>query len=290
MYNRKLSHSQNFLKNQRLVESLVKKSSINSNDIVYEIGPGKGIITIELAKICRQVIAIETDQKLFKDLENKFAGNDKIKIILHDFLNFNLPKNDYKIFANIPFNLTADIVGKITKLDNPPIDAFLIIQKEAALKFAGQPYYKESQYSLLLKPIFEFKIITKLRKSDFQPQPKVDTVLLQIKKRERPLVEQKQIQLYKDFIVYAFNQWKPTLKQGLGKIFSGIQYNKLSHNLNFYKDSKPTDLNFEQWIGIFNYFLIGVSEEKKRIVFGSEKKLKKQQSKLQKIHRTRKPA
>ncbi|MFH1946557.1 MAG: 23S ribosomal RNA methyltransferase Erm [Candidatus Magasanikbacteria bacterium] len=289
MHNRKLSHSQNFLKSQKLVESLVRKSGINFSDIVYEIGPGKGIITQELSKKCKQVVAIETDKNLHADLLKKFGKNTKVKIILHDFLTFNLPKEEYKIFSNIPFNLTADIISKITKTDTLPIDTFLIIQREAALKFSGQPYYKESQYSLLLKPIFELKIIAKLRKSDFQPQPKVDTVLLQIKKRKKPLVEKNQIQLYKDFIVYAFNQWKPTLKKSLRNIFSGIQYNKLSYNLNFHKNSKPTDLKFEQWMGMFEYFIKGVSEEKKRIAFGSEQKLKQQQSKLQKIHRTRKP-
>ena len=286
---RKLSHSQNFLKSQKLVSNLINKSSIDSNDIVYEIGPGKGIITTELAKVCKQVIAIEADKKLFLQLGKKFGENKKVKIILYNFLNFSLPqKEKYKIFANIPFNLTADIISKITGAKNPPIDTYLIIQKEAALKFAGFPYYKESQYSLLLKPVFELKIISKLRKSDFQPQPKVDTVLLQIKKRVKPLVNNEYTQLYRNFIVYAFGQWKPTLRGGLKEIFSGTQLNKLSQNLNFHRNVKPTDLRFEQWLGIFNYFSKAVSEDKKILVFGAEKKLRKQQSRLQKNHRTRK--
>lgn len=288
MYRRKLSHSQNFLKNQRLVRRLLDRSSINANDIVYEIGPGKGIITRELAKVCKKVIGVEVDKKLYTDLVKKFSKNKKIEIILHNFLTFNLPnKETYKIFANIPFNLTADIINKITKTKNPPSEAFLIIQREAALKFSGQPYYKESQFSLLLKPFFELKIIAKLKKTDFWPQPKVNAVLLQIKKRKEPIVKQDQAQLYKDFIVYAFNQWKPTLKQALRKIFTGAQYNKLSYNLNFNINSRPTDLNFEQWIAMFDYFITGVSEEKKKFVLGSEQRLKKQQNKLRKIHRTR---
>jgi 23S rRNA (adenine-N6)-dimethyltransferase len=156
------------------------------------------------------VIAIEKDRKLYEKLKEKFSGNQKVEIKHGDFLNWHLPREEeYKIFSNIPFNLTADIVTKITATFNPPKDAYLIIQEEAAKKFAGLPYGKERQYSLLLKPWFEFKILYHFRNTDFYPIPQVRVVLLQIKKREEPLIEEEQAKLYRDFIVYGFNQWKP---------------------------------------------------------------------------------
>ncbi len=285
---RKITHSQNFLKSSKLVNRLISKSSINSKDVVYEIGPGKGIITQELAKKCSQVVAIEADKKLYLKLCQKFGSNNKIKFILDDFLKFKLPgKGVYKIFSNIPFNLTADIVKKLTQAKNPPKDTYLIVQREAALKFAGQPYYKESQYSLLLKPLFELKIVAKLKRTDFRPQPEVNAVLLEIKKGEKPLVEQNQLQLYRDFVIYGFNQWKPTLKESLRKIFTGIQFNRLSNDLNFSRTAKPTDLNIDQWLGLFKLFTEKVPEDKQRLIFGAEKRLQRHQSKLQKVHRTR---
>lgn len=284
-----ISYSQNFIKSSKLVEQLISKTNLNSQDTVYEIGPGEGIITQELAKVVNRVIAIELDEKLYKELVEKFRFNKKVELLKNDFLKFNLPqRGDYKIFSNIPFNMTAGIVGKITRINNPPIDAYLIIQKEAALKFSGQPYCKNSQYSLLLKPVFELKIITEINRNSFYPRPKVNAVLLWIQQRKNPLIEHGNMSLYRDFIVYGFNQWKPTLKEALKKIFTELQLNRLFRDLNIKKDAKPTNLDFHQWLGMFNYFLKNVTEHKKRLVFGSYNKLRQYQSKLHKVHRTRK--
>jgi len=285
--NFQIEYSQNFLRNPKLVERLVSKSSIGPHDVVYEIGPGKGIITEQLAKQSAKVIGIEKDRELYKKLHQKFIKTDKIEIRYGDFLQYNLPQERYKVFSNIPFNLTANIIARLTSATNPPEDTYLIIQKEAARKFAGSPYGEERQYSLLLKPWFELEIVYRFHRTDFYPIPHVDVVLLRIKKQENPLVEKEQAQLYKDFIVYGFNQWKLNLKKALKKIFTHEQFTKLAKDLGFSKAAESTDLNFKQWLGLFNYFLVGVEEYKKEVVHGSANTLKYQQARLQKIHRTR---
>ena len=65
----KLSHSQNFLRDSSLVEKLVQTSSLTNNDVVLEIGPGKGIITEALAKHCKRIVAVEADKNLFAELK-----------------------------------------------------------------------------------------------------------------------------------------------------------------------------------------------------------------------------
>jgi len=285
---KKLIYSQNFLKNKKLVEKIINQSNIGLQDVVYEIGPGKGIITEYLAKRCTKVIGIEKDEKLYKRLFQKFKDNGKIKIRYGDFLSYNLPRNEkYKIFSNIPFNLTADIIAKLTLAINPPEDIYLIIQDEAARKFAGLPYGKERQYSLLLKPWFELKILHHFEQTDFYPIPQVKIVLLQVKKRKNSLVKKEKNQIYRDFIIYGFNQWKLNLKDALKKIFTYEQLKRLSKDLGFNLSATPTDLNFEQWLGLFDYFIIGVEDNKKTLVYGSERILKHQQYRLQKVHRTR---
>jgi len=283
-----LKYSQNFLKNDKLVERIINQSSIGPQDMVYEIGPGNGIITEHLAKKCAKVIGIEKDEKLYKKLSQKFKENDKIKIRYGDFLSYDLSRDEkYKVFSNIPFNLTASIIDKLTSAINSPEDMYLIIQDEAARKFAGSPYGKERQYSLLLKPWFELKILRHFKQTDFSPVPQVKIVLLQIKKRKKSLVKKEKSQLYRDFIVYGFNQWKLTLMSALKKIFTHQQLKRLSKNLGFNFLSTPTDLSFNQWLGLFDYFLIGVEDNKKALIRGSGKKLKYQQNRFQKVHRTR---
>ena len=287
-----LKYSQNFLKSKNLVVKILELSSISSQDLVLEIGPGRGIITEELAKRAREVVAIEKDKGLFLFLREKFKNNPKIKIFNADFLKYQLPKSPYKIFSNIPFFITGEIIKKITFIKpgekNFLEEAYLIVQKEAAKKFVGQPYAKRNQMtSLFLKPWFKLGVIYHFKKTDFYPTPKVNVVLMKIKKRDNPLIDESQAQIYRDFVVYGFTQWKSNLKRAFKKIFTYKQFKKLSYDLKIDKSTLLTDLTFEQWLELFKCFLTKVDIFKKSLVTGAENKLKKQQKHLHKIHRTR---
>ncbi len=280
--------SQNFIKNPGLIVKLLGKSSIASADTVYEIGTGTGLITNELAKHCRKVITVEADSSLVAKLREKFMGTENVSLIEGDFLEQSLPNESYKVFSNIPFNLTSDIVRKLVEADNPPEDSYLFVQKEAAMKLAGKPFgSQETQFSLLMKPWFELSVIHKFNKTDFQPAPAVEVVLLRIRKLPDPLVRTEERAVYRNFIVYAFNTKKPRLKKGLEDIFTHNQFKRLAKALNFELNTTPAELQFEQWRDMFEYFLVGVTAEKQQLVMDAEAQLKQQQQKLEKVHRTR---
>lgn len=283
-----LSHSQNFLNSNTLVKELIKKSSLNSEDVIYEIGPGKGIITKQLAKVCSKVIAIEYDRNLYEELRHDFEEEENIEILYGDFLKEKLPKSiKYKIFSNIPFNITAEILSKITSIDNPPIDSYLIMQDEAAKKYSGAPYYKESLRSLMIKPFFELSIMYKFKNTDFTPVPNVNIVLLRIKERDKYLIDKKNMKRYSDFLSYAFSQHGKSLQERLKRILTKEQFKRLAQELRFNPTLGPLELNFEQWLGLYKYYIVGVSPEKKQLIEGAEKRLISQQKKITKIHRNR---
>src|SRR5215510_2298877 len=131
--------AQNFLRSSKLVRSLLDQSSIAPGDIVYEIGPGRGIITAELARTAHKVIAIEKDPVLARQLQARFQDVENVEIIAADFLQYRILGREYKIFANIPYNITAGIVRKILFTQPWPSEAYLVMQKEAAQKFSGIP-------------------------------------------------------------------------------------------------------------------------------------------------------
>lgn len=109
-----LGYSQNFLVNKKLVERLISKSNIDVTDYVIEIGPGKGIITDVLSQHAGEVVAVEYDQELYNNLV-RYHSHDNVTYIFGDFLKYKLPLNRrYKIFSNIPFQITADIIRKLT--------------------------------------------------------------------------------------------------------------------------------------------------------------------------------
>jgi 23S rRNA (adenine-N6)-dimethyltransferase len=268
-HHKKICLAQNFLRSPRLVHRLVGMSTIGPSDTVYEIGPGNGIITAALASIAGRVIAIEKDPKLVRRLRERFGPLDNVEIVEKDFLAYSFGTrhgnsapsltvgrqartSEYKIFANIPYNITARILRKILYEESNLTDGYLILQKEAAKKFSGSP--KETLVSILAKPVFEFQILSHLRRTDFWPVPNVDSVLLLIKRRTRPLIEMQDVAPYRDFVQYGFGRWKPNLKLAFKNVFTYKQWKKLARDLDFPLHATPTDLGFEQWLGLYHAF------------------------------------
>lgn len=242
--------AQNFLRSPKLVRRLVRMSTIGPSDTVYEIGPGNGIITVALARVARKVVAIEKDPKLVHRLRERFRLQDNVEIIEKDFLAYSLPVR--KIFANIPYNITAQILRKILDERSHLDEGFLILQREAAQKFAGAP--KETLVSILAKPYFEFQILSRLRRTDFQPVPSVDSVLLSITRRPQPLIETRDVATFREFVQYGFRRWKPNLKLAYKHVFTYRQWKRLAHDLDFPLNATPTELSFEQWLDLYNRF------------------------------------
>lgn len=256
--------AQNFIRSSKLVRSLLDTSSIESCDIVYEIGPGHGIITAELAQIARKVIAIEKDPILVQQLHGRFQGVKNIEVIANDFLRYHIPHRKYKIFANIPYNTTADIVRKILYEPPVPSEAYLVMQKEAAEKFSGSP--KETQFSILAKPLWNLQIIRELRRTDFEPIPNVDSVLLHIKKHYSLFLREEDTILYYSFVRYGFGRRKNSLKLIFKPIFTYQQWKRLSKDLHFPLDATPSELTFEQWLGLFDCFKQRVPRNKQAYI------------------------
>jgi len=287
MVRNSVKYSQNFLRDIRLVQRLVEKSSITPSDLVIDIGSGKGIITDILSTRCKKVIAVEADPELADRLKQKFKGVLNIQIQSGDFLALNLPSEPYKVFSNIPFNRTADIIRKLVNTPQSPSDTYLIVQKESALKFIGSPLSKEALFSVMIKPWFELSIEHNFQRSDFEPHPNIDIVLLRIRKRETPIIQENQTTQYKDFVSYAFNRSNPNLKKGLEDVFTSNQFSRIIQSLHVSDSVTPTQLSFEQWLDLFQSFQTFVDSQKKRVVIGSASKLSKEQSQLDKVHRTR---
>ncbi len=281
MKNKSILYSQNFIQSSELVETLLKKTNISSKDTVCEIGTGEGKITEILSKKCSKVISYEKDKTLYIKLKKKFEKTKNIEIHNKDFLEEEIDLKNMKIFSNIPFNITSDILKKIFESKNPPTDSYIFIQKEASEKYSGEP--KETMISLLIKPWFELKEIHTFNPRDFNPIPSVNIVLLHIKKREESLIENKYKKTYHNFITYTFTQWQPNIKKTYDGIFTYKQIKQLSKELKFDLKNQISNLKFEQYKNIFEFFLRNVDDLKKKKILNSSEKLKKQQEKLKKI-------
>lgn len=180
MYAKK-SLGQNFLMHARIAERIALVAKLPSNAVVFEIGPGTGMLTKELLKLAGKVIALEADYELFEKLQRDFACEiaiGKLKLIHGDIRTFDtgtLPKG-FALVANIPYYLTGEIFRMFLESENQPSAITLLVQKEVAERVARTK--KESILSLSVKaygtPKYEFTV----PRGAFKPAPKVDSAVL----------------------------------------------------------------------------------------------------------------
>ncbi|XOA42702.1 MAG: 16S rRNA (adenine(1518)-N(6)/adenine(1519)-N(6))-dimethyltransferase RsmA [Candidatus Nealsonbacteria bacterium] len=177
---------QNFLINKRVLKKIIKAAKLSKNDVVLEIGPGIGNLTLELAKKAKKVIAIEKDKKMCEVLKEVLdcqnIGN--VKIIKGDVLkikNGSMVKwlNNYKVVANLPYYITSPVIRKFLEIENQPKEIVLMVQKEVARRICSQPP-KMSILAVSVQFYAEPKIISFVSKKSFWPQPKVDSAIIKI--------------------------------------------------------------------------------------------------------------
>ena len=163
---------------------LIGHSNLKKRDLVIEIGAGSGVITSALSHSANKVIAIEPDSATAKKLRENLAKHkiENVEVVEQDFLDFELPKEPYKIFSNPPFHLSSAIVHKLIEADNPPEAFYLILQKQFALKLLNTDRHYTSQLGLKLITKYQTKIRYPLRPTDFTPPPAVPCVLFEAKK------------------------------------------------------------------------------------------------------------
>lgn len=199
---KQLFHSQNFITDPKLLHRLVRLGSIDKGDTVFEIGTGKGHLTEALCKKGGFVYSIEIDAKLADCARTKLSQFSNVKLICGDFLKYSLPaKGNYKVFANIPYFITTQIIEKLTNTVNPPTDIWLIMEKGAAKRFMGIP--RENEKSLLLKVNWEMQVLWHFRREDFHPKPSVDSVLLHFTRKEVPDLTKKEYGAFQKFIAHS---------------------------------------------------------------------------------------
>ncbi|MFA6414626.1 MAG: 16S rRNA (adenine(1518)-N(6)/adenine(1519)-N(6))-dimethyltransferase RsmA [Candidatus Paceibacterota bacterium] len=179
----KKSLGQNFLMHARIAERIALAARLTSDSIVFEIGPGTGMLTRELLKLAKRVVALEADGELFERLLADFApeiAEGRLELLYGDIRTFDpttLPQG-YALAANIPYYLTGEIFRMFLASTNQPSRMTLLVQKEVAERIARSK--KESILSLSVKaygePSYEFTV----PRGAFKPAPKVDSAVLTV--------------------------------------------------------------------------------------------------------------
>lgn len=183
----KRSLGQNFLKCGWVLGAIVKAAELGGEDIVLEVGPGKGILTKKLLEHAGRVVAVEKDDRLIPYLGELFAAeiaSGKLVLvhgdILDDALRAKLPLGEaYSIVANIPYYITGQFFRLFLESARQPKQMIVMVQKEVADRIVARDG-KESILSMAVKAYGTPHIIEKVPRGCFSPEPNVDSALLQV--------------------------------------------------------------------------------------------------------------
>ena len=175
----KKSFGQNFLIDGSVVNKIVAAATIQKGETVLEIGPGTGLLTDALVRAGAKVIAIELDHDLIAPLTEKFG--DKIELIEGDVLKMrSLPVLDkqFKLIANIPYNITSLIIERFLCHEPRPTRMVLMVQKEVADRILAKPP-RMSLLSLVSQIYADCSRVVPVKAGSFRPIPKVDSAVVQ---------------------------------------------------------------------------------------------------------------
>jgi 23S rRNA (adenine-N6)-dimethyltransferase len=184
-------------------ERIVASTGLAPPDLVFDLGAGDGQLTAALRHRCRRVVAVELDRERWSALRARFRDDPGVEAVLGNFLAMQFPRQGrYAVVSNVPFAATSALLRKLQRLPNPPQSAYLVVQAEAALRWAGMGC--ETQSSVLLKVQYHADILLALRRTDYEPRPAVDAVLLQLRRRQRPLVASHELSRFEAFLRREF--------------------------------------------------------------------------------------
>ncbi|KAE8636225.1 hypothetical protein XENTR_v10002897 [Xenopus tropicalis] len=180
---------QHILKNPLIVNSIIDKAAIRPTDVVLEVGPGTGNMTMKLLEKAKRVVACELDTRLVAELQKRVQGSavaSKLQVMVGDVLKTDLPFFDLCV-ANLPYQISSPFVFKLL-LHRPFFRcAVLMFQREFALRLVAKPGDKlYCRLSINTQLLARVDHIMKVGKNNFRPPPKVESSVVRIEPKNPP--------------------------------------------------------------------------------------------------------
>ncbi|WP_048055459.1 16S rRNA (adenine(1518)-N(6)/adenine(1519)-N(6))-dimethyltransferase RsmA [Methanotorris igneus] len=203
-----------FLIDKNFVKKAVDAANLTKDDVVLEIGLGRGILTEELAKNAKKVYVIEIDEKLRPYAEKITREYDNVDVIWGDALKVNFDELGFnKVVANLPYQISSPITFKLLKTDFDV--AVLMYQYEFAKRMVAKEGTKDyGRLSVAVQYKADIEFICKVPPSAFSPRPKVNSAIVKIVKRE-PLFKVEDEEFFENVLRALFQHKNKTVRRAL---------------------------------------------------------------------------
>jgi 16S rRNA (adenine1518-N6/adenine1519-N6)-dimethyltransferase len=253
----KQSLGQNFLIDENISRKIVKFISPYENDIILEIGVGKGALTKFLLEKAKFLIGVEIDNRLSNFIQETFSKEKNFKFIHQDFLKIEIPElikklnfQKIRIVGNLPYSITSPVIFKLIENRQFISDVILMIQKEVAERIVSKHNSKDyGILSVLCQFYADVEVLFYVSKNVFFPKPKVDSSVIKLKFFEKPVHYVKDEDFFKKVVKTAFNQRRKMLRASLKQL---EEWNKLKTEITFDLTKRPEQLTIRDFVEISN--------------------------------------
>lgn len=245
---------QNFLIDHGIIRDIVRSVHPHKDDVIVEIGPGKGAITQLLADACDNLNVIELDRDLVPWLKVKFEKHPNFQLYQADALQFDfaqLMRSDkpLRIVGNLPYNISTPLIFHLLSYASKVQDMHFMLQKEVVKRMAAQP--GESAYGrlgIMVQYYCAVEDLFDVPPTSFDPAPKVDSAIVRlIPYKELPFVANN-IKTLETLVNIAFQQRRKTLRNSLKQLLTTEQMESLPVDLSL----RPEEISLPEYVAMSN--------------------------------------
>jgi 16S rRNA (adenine1518-N6/adenine1519-N6)-dimethyltransferase len=243
---------QNFLVDSQTVADIIRALHPRREDVMVEIGPGLGALTRPLLQSLEHLHVVEIDRDIVKRLGNEFSAK-RLTIHEGDALEFDFSSlgESLRVVGNLPYNISTPLLFHLSRFATHIRDMHFMLQKEVVARMVAKPSTSDyGRLSVMLQCRFEMEQLFIVSPECFRPPPKVESAVVRMIPRKKPLIEANQEKLFAEIVSAAFSQRRKTLRNTLRNHLTAEDYLKLGIDSNL----RAENLSIAQYVAITNHF------------------------------------
>jgi 16S rRNA (adenine1518-N6/adenine1519-N6)-dimethyltransferase len=242
---------QHFLTDPGVIDEILRAIAPQEADVIVEIGPGPGAITLPIARRCGHLHAIELDRDLAARLRLQFAGNDSVSIHEADALSFDVAAlgTNLRVIGNLPYNISTPLLFHLLDHRDSINDMHFMLQKEVVERMAAGPGSKKyGRLSIMLGCYLDIEMLFEVDRLAFEPPPEVTSAVVRL----RPLAPGGRTvdepALMSRIVASAFSQRRKTLRNALKGIADAADFDALQID----PGQRPENIAIDDWVALAN--------------------------------------
>ncbi|MCH9011391.1 MAG: ribosomal RNA small subunit methyltransferase A [Chloroflexi bacterium] len=272
----KKSLGQNFLADGRVVSRILHAAEISADDLVLEIGPGRGVLTRRLAERAGRVVAVELDDALADSLKSEFEDSPNVSIMHADAREASIDElvpagMPYKLVANLPYYAASPIIRRFLEADHKPKLMVVMVQREVARSMCAEPG-KMSILSVATQLYGSPRVVMSVPPRAFRPSPKVTSAVVRIDVYDSPCLELDSEERFFDLVRAGFSaprkQVHNCLQKGLD--ISKEQAEGLLEAAGVDPRRRPQTLSLNEWGGLYGAYCLKYGHDERTAIADSE--------------------